>query len=647
MRDGKKICYDCKQSLRQRNKELVESNRNMSYSLQPILPPSTSFHEATGNFVPYAAEVKPFHNHEVNQKSEESVLRAAGSCKPIAAGVRAGAHVRDLDSHGVLPIGPTEENWEARDARLIKEQNDKLKRFERDSEQDYLNWVKTKEKSRAEDKREKDRIRSMLEGYNPWGRPGGGAPANEDHRKNKFTEEDLQLDKNPRVDASGDFPFYKTGGGAALKTKSGRVKAGFSEAQDIRFKEETAKDIENKFRYEPENLSKSQKNLGRIPETDEITTNTGISIVEEMLKKYPYATANENKKTGMLTRSKKPPLEGESEVYDPWGKGFGAPNRDDNGNVRRYKFSDPRKGGINAMSSRRDAAASVADDAAAESAAAVDPGEVADWVGATIPLGRGGGGAPRNTKSGNVHSRFPQTLILTKQGDREQRMESAGLSSSLPNELMREDSNYNPWGRPGAGAPRRDGQGQLIHRKMRVPAGDSRLRLETKKSFLKEQEKLIDEQRGNRRRENQDMKAGYDDLASKINSGFVGRPKRDEFGQITAQQHLGVSDVTAQSTSYTRPTANPHQSKSYLTDLEKQATERRVIRDQEHQRANNDYRSHIQTFDQMWGRPGHGAPLRGNQGSVPNDGLYKKKNLIGSLYSNNFVQTLSTNTTPM
>ena len=41
--------------------------------------------------------------------------------------------------------------------------------------------MKTKEAVRAEDKREKNRVRSMLEGYNPWGRPGGGAPATEDH----------------------------------------------------------------------------------------------------------------------------------------------------------------------------------------------------------------------------------------------------------------------------------------------------------------------------------------------------------------------------------------------------------------------------------------------------------------------------------
>ena len=48
----------------------------------------------------------------------------------------------------------------------------------------------------------------------------------------KFTEEDLGLDKRPIKDKSGaDFPFYKSGGGAALKTKSGRVKAGFLEAQ--------------------------------------------------------------------------------------------------------------------------------------------------------------------------------------------------------------------------------------------------------------------------------------------------------------------------------------------------------------------------------------------------------------------------------
>ena len=42
-------------------------------------------------------------------------------------------------------------------------------------------WVKTKEQTRADERREKDRVRSMLEGYNPWGRPGGGAPGNKDH----------------------------------------------------------------------------------------------------------------------------------------------------------------------------------------------------------------------------------------------------------------------------------------------------------------------------------------------------------------------------------------------------------------------------------------------------------------------------------
>ena len=51
--------------------------------------------------------------------------------------------------------------------------------------QHYFSWVKSKEKTRAEDKREKDRVRSMLEGYNPWGKPGGGAPSNDDHSKCK------------------------------------------------------------------------------------------------------------------------------------------------------------------------------------------------------------------------------------------------------------------------------------------------------------------------------------------------------------------------------------------------------------------------------------------------------------------------------
>ena len=89
------------------------------------------------------------------------------------------------------------------------------------------------------------------------------------------------------------------------------------------------------------------------------------------------------------------------------------------------RFSDPRKGGINAMAGRGGANGGSSgvngglDAGTAAEAASIPSGEVwdADWVGATIPLSeRGGAGAPRNTKSGNLSTRFPQTLILTKQG---------------------------------------------------------------------------------------------------------------------------------------------------------------------------------------------------------------------------------------
>jgi len=408
-------------------------------------------------------------------ESFESFPSDRQDLRKIAAGVRAGAHVRDLESHGVLPFGNQDENWQRTDARIKKEQNERLRRFERDTEEDYLNWVKTKEQQKVEEKREKARVRSMLEAYNPWGKPGGGAPgADKDHRREKFTEQDLGLDKVHQSDE--DTPYYKTGGGAPSKTKSGRLKAGFQESQDlkdIRFKEETAKDIENKFRYEPENLTASFGKLGGIPEAVEVSSSdfgpNGISIVEEMIKGYPYATATaqDNKKKGMLTRNQKPPLDHDVEIYDPWGKGFGGPDRDNNGNVRRYKFSDPRKGGILAMGKTQGSRQNIP----AEVETEVEPG-------ATIPLNeRGGAGAPRNTKSGNVTTRFPQTLIRTKLGDNE-----ICIEDSNGQRIVNNDS-YHPWGKPGAGAPRRDTQGQLVHRKMRVQTGDQRLRLETRRAF--------------------------------------------------------------------------------------------------------------------------------------------------------------------
>ena len=46
---------------------------------------------------------------------------------------------------------------------------------------------------------------------------------------------------------------------------------------DIRFNKEAAKDIENKVRYEPENLSQS-KNLGQIPETGMTMVNSDSKL---------------------------------------------------------------------------------------------------------------------------------------------------------------------------------------------------------------------------------------------------------------------------------------------------------------------------------------------------------------------------------
>ncbi|XP_059487048.1 uncharacterized protein LOC132203350 [Neocloeon triangulifer] len=94
------------------------------------------------------------------------------------------------------------------------------------------NWI-----DRLKDQRE---ARDLLSNYNPWGRPGCGAPT-EDLRKRKFI--DL---KGPIIPA---LDMGRPGAGAPLRTKSGKMQTVLKMDPAIRFQDPAKKCVEIEMRY--------------------------------------------------------------------------------------------------------------------------------------------------------------------------------------------------------------------------------------------------------------------------------------------------------------------------------------------------------------------------------------------------------------
>ncbi|XP_022240531.1 uncharacterized protein LOC111085583 [Limulus polyphemus] len=199
-----------------------------------------------------------------------------------------------------------------------------------------------KEIQRRQREEEKRRDMEMLMSYNPWNKPGAGAPK-EDLKRQKLVEAQLGSNIEEDDDVLG---------------------------VEMRRQEELAR---------KERLKQMQE--------------TQIKHFEE-----------------------------EEEVYQPWGKGFGNPERDNRGNIRRHKFSnEPQQG-------------------------ALEPRPPTQELGVALPLSnRGGNGAPQLTASGNLKTRLKKTLDTSTAPDHVN-----GANAPPPSE---EEENYYPWGKTGAGAP--------------------------------------------------------------------------------------------------------------------------------------------------------------------------------------------------
>ncbi|XP_041371512.1 uncharacterized protein LOC121385043 [Gigantopelta aegis] len=246
---------------------------------------------------------------------------------------------------------------------------------------------------------------------------------------------------------------------------------------------------------------------------------------------------------------------------------------------------------------------------------------------------RGGAGAPQLDDTGRPKTKFPITMHRNDYGANLTPLEVSHIDEVLPSHRRRmkadkEDEDYYPFGRPGAGAPVLDSQGKpraslngsLTKQKT---SADIRRKQLAARELLKELNQEMVEQKKNKEDMNNYMKQPDKDLAELITQGRVGYPRRDPETGALLPQHLASSDVSKQMTSKVDQTKMAQ--KKYHDELEIQANERKRMRELEKLKQKQEEVLHCDVFGGQFRRYGGGAPK----------GPYtqKKENLSQMLYS--------------
>ncbi|XP_076324443.1 uncharacterized protein LOC143232660 isoform X2 [Tachypleus tridentatus] len=403
---------------------------------------------------------------------------------------------------------------------------------------------------------EKRRDMEMLRSYNPWNKPGAGAPM-QNSKRTKVIEKQMISSDQSNDDILGNTltGFGRPGAGAPHRTKSGRTKTQLFGDPDIRFQDaqHVRLSIENQLRY---------KNS----EGDNVDN-------------------TKEKRIKQQTTINKQQMESEESKYEPWGKGCGNPERDEVGNIRRHKFlTSVQHGGLEHTSFSED-------------------------IGVALPLSnRGGNGAPQMTSSGNPKTRLRNTLDFSEFSGH-----FTGDNAASP---IEEKEDYNPWGKPGAGAPLKDKRAVGMDFMGRSTSGNSKKRnQESKQNYLHDLLQETEEKKNREKMEKQLIDDGIG-VVSWIQQKTVGRPRKDPVTGEMLNHSKGVSDVTATKLDIRRLKSN--QSEEYHNYLTQQAESRRRQRQEQKEREICEQKQHVDTWNSFWGKGGSGAPLDPNIHHKPN-----------------------------
>ncbi|GBN29879.1 hypothetical protein AVEN_178985-1 [Araneus ventricosus] len=227
--------------------------------------------------------------------------------------------------------------------------------------------------------------------------------------------------------------------------------------------------------------------------------------------------------------------------FDPWGKGFGNPAWDPQGNVHRHKFAPSAEEGV--------------PDPQAEN-------------GMTLGLrrNRGGDGAPHFTESGHPRTRLKNTLKNIK---------------AMGPHIDDEHEAYNPWGRPGAGAPFQREDGKPFEEKLgwSMTGHPKKRSKDAKMEYMNTLQKEIEERKKKEQEDRLQSQEPGAELASIIRKGAGGRPRKDPITGELLPNPRKLTDVTEKSLDIRR--AKSQESLIYFNELSEQAEQRQRMRQQQ------------------------------------------------------------------
>eukprot|EP00105_Crassostrea_gigas_P034682 XP_019918830.1 PREDICTED: centrosome and spindle pole-associated protein 1 isoform X21 [Crassostrea gigas] len=458
------------------------------------------------------------------------------------------------------------------------------------------------ERKRHEDMLEQRRQdMEMLKNYNPWGRPGGGAPM-ADTRKQKFTE--YQLDPSENTE-------YKD-----------KWEPAYPELEKIDFRKEIAQDRVGYDPSGPRDRTRFEQ-MKRDPAPN----------ADSPKNKSPFESRNgQTQQDGMVPNL---PIGPNGSIVDRLGTpGGGAPLRTVSGNhvkthlntakiihfqdrsrpevenVMRYEKSphDQQEYANDLKMQQKQESLRNQEEKLHTLKQELDHLKAAatDRRPDSFQERRQNGYGDSYERGGNPRT-APDTYRSATNPFEE--YDNLGRTGKPRKPNMEMHPIYHPFGRSGGGAPVKDDAGKvntILHGHSDLSDYEKRQNAIKAKIYYAELGEQLEVQNYKRQKEKEEKRRPHGELAVIIDDKLTGKPRRDPITGSLRNHHLGNSDVSLQKMgSQPRNIAEQKQYHDFLDNMNEERSRKNALGKM---KDFQEGKKHYDTMDNLWGRPGGGAP---------------------------------------